>query len=252
MLSTVTGEATDKLTLVSHHLCPYVQRAAIALAEKRVPFERLTVDLSDKPDWFQALSPLGKVPLLKIGKPGGATVIFESAVILEYLEETQANSLHPADPLERARHRSWMEFGSATLNGIAGFYNTKSEEELATQAQALESLFARVEAELGAGPWFAGARFSLVDAVYGPVFRYFDVFDEIGDFGIHAHKPKTAAWRTALAARKSIRQAVTRDYPERLLTFLKKRDSALSRIAERPLNAESELASGQSYSLRQV
>ncbi|TIV92227.1 MAG: glutathione S-transferase family protein, partial [Mesorhizobium sp.] len=32
---------TERLTLVSHHLCPYVQRAAIALAEKGVPFERV-------------------------------------------------------------------------------------------------------------------------------------------------------------------------------------------------------------------
>jgi glutathione S-transferase len=38
-----------KLTLVSHHLCPYVQRAVISLAEKQVPFERVDVDLAVKP-----------------------------------------------------------------------------------------------------------------------------------------------------------------------------------------------------------
>src|SRR5690349_19511858 len=83
------------LTLVSHALCPYVQRAAIALHEKGVAFERVDVDLDNKPDWFKAISPLGKVPLLKIGD----AVIFESAVIVEYLEETQPNPLHPSDPL---------------------------------------------------------------------------------------------------------------------------------------------------------
>src|SRR6185369_12034073 len=83
----------ETLTLVSHHLCPYVQRAAIALAEKGVAFERVTVDLANKPDWFKALSPLGKTPVLKVGE----TAIFESAVILEYLEETQPNPLHPSD-----------------------------------------------------------------------------------------------------------------------------------------------------------
>jgi glutathione S-transferase len=114
------------LTLVSHHLCPYVQRAAIALAEKEVRFERIVVDLSEKPRWFRALSPLGKVPLLKVARGGSDAVIFESAVILEYLEETHARPLHPADPLERARHRSWIEFGSQILNGIARFYNAKS------------------------------------------------------------------------------------------------------------------------------
>ena len=73
-----------KLTLISHKLCPYVQRVAIALAEKGVPFERIDIDLADKPDWFLNVSPLGKTPVLLAGD----TAIFESAVILEYLEDT--------------------------------------------------------------------------------------------------------------------------------------------------------------------
>ena len=88
------------LKLVSHNLCPYVQRAAIALDEKGVPFERINVDLANKPDWFRTLSPLGKVPLLKVDRrEGPEAVLFESAVILEYLEETLPGPLHPEDPL---------------------------------------------------------------------------------------------------------------------------------------------------------
>lgn len=217
------------LTLVSHHLCPYVQRAVIALREKDVPFERISVNLSDKPDWFRALSPLGKVPLLKIAQEGSDAVIFESAVILEYLEETQARPLHPADPLQRARHRSWMEFGSQVLNGIARFYNAGTDEALNDEAGDLANMFGRLEAELEEGPWFAGQDFSLVDAAYGPVFRYFDVFDRIAEFGAIIDKPKTIAWRAALAERASVRGAVAPDYRERLLTFLRDRKGALSR-----------------------
>lgn len=216
------------LMLVSHHLCPYVQRASIALAEKGVPFERVSVDLSDKPYWFRALSPLGRVPLLKVAGEGRDEVIFESAVILEYLEETQAPPLHPSDPLERARHRSWIEFGSSILSGIARFYNAKTDDTLENEASALAGMFARVEAELGAGPWFA-RDFSLVDVVYGPIFRYFDVFDRVASFGVLTDKPKIAAWRAALAERPSVRGAVAADYPGRLLAFLHGRKSALSR-----------------------
>src|ERR671924_433287 len=104
------SEMGSNLTLVSHHLCPYVQRAAIALAEKGVPFERVMIDLSNKPGWFAAISPLGKVPLLRVRHDGRETIIFESAVILEFLEETQPNPLHPTDPYEKARHRAWIEF----------------------------------------------------------------------------------------------------------------------------------------------
>lgn len=77
------------------------------------------MDLSKEPIWFRVLSPLGDVPMLKVAQRGPNAVIFESAVILEYHEETQARPLRPADPLERARHRSWIEFGSQILNGIA-------------------------------------------------------------------------------------------------------------------------------------
>jgi glutathione S-transferase len=57
---------TATLKLISHKLCPYVQRAVIALAEKGVPFERIDIDLANKPDWFLNISPLGKVPVLVV------------------------------------------------------------------------------------------------------------------------------------------------------------------------------------------
>jgi glutathione S-transferase len=217
------------LTLVSHELCPFVQRAAIALEEKGVAFERINVDLANKPDWFLAISPLGKVPLLQVGD----AVIFESAVILEYLEETQPNPLHPADPLRRAEHRAWMEFGSSILADIWTFYVATDEATFEAKRKALTEKFARLEQRLGDGPYFDGARFSLVDAVFGPVFRYFDTFDRIADFGMLAGKPRLAAWRQALAQRPSIARAVKPDYAERLWSFLEARGSRLSAMMAR-------------------
>ncbi|WP_035871171.1 glutathione S-transferase family protein [Cucumibacter marinus] len=233
------------LTLISHALCPYVQRAAISLAEKQTPFERRTIDLADKPDWFTALSPLGKVPVLLVEQPGETTVpIFESAVILEYLEDTQPHPLHPAAPLERARHRAWIEFGSAILNGIARLYSAPDEEAFVKASESLAGMFSRVESELAArtsSPWFFGEAFSLVDAVYGPIFRYFDNFDQIGDFGILRDRPTLAAWRQALANRASVKGAVSDDYPARLDAFLAKRRSHLSVLMgptdHRPISA---------------
>ena len=220
------------LTLVSHHLCPYVQRAAIALMEKGVAFDRVTIDLADKPDWFKAVSPLGKVPLLRVARPGRSeAVLFESAAICEYIEETQAGpALHPSDPVERAEHRAWIEFGSSTLADIYAIETTPDATVFEAKRQALTQKFARLEAVLGGGPYFAGNRFSLVDAAFGPVFRYFDVFDGIADLGILSGKPKVVAWRHALADRPSVRSAVAADYPERLRRFLDAQDSHLRTI----------------------
>ena len=223
----------SQLTLVSHHLCPYVQRAAIALLEKGVPFERVMVDLSDKPAWFSAISPLGKVPLLQVTHPDGTiAVLFESAAICEYLDETQAGPrLHPADPLERAQHRGWMEFGSAILADVWGLETTPHGEIFAAKRAALAAKFGRVEAALGQGPWFAGSHFSLVDAVFAPIFRYFDLFDVLVDTGVFATTPKVRAWRAMLAQRASVQQAVGADYQDRLRAFLARHDAHLLQLA---------------------
>lgn len=105
------------LSLVSHPLCPFVQRAAIVLLEKGVAFDRINVDLAAKPDWFLELSPTGKMPVLRLGrKDGPDAVLFESMAICEYLWETQGGArLYPVDALACARQRGWTEFGTATL-----------------------------------------------------------------------------------------------------------------------------------------
>lgn len=217
------------LVLVSHALCPYVQRAAIVLAEKKVPFERRDIDLGNKPDWFLKVSPLGKTPVLLVN----GQAIFESAVICEYLEDTLTPALHPTDPLLRARHRAWIEFASAILNDIGALYNAADVKTFDVKAAQLRVKFEQLEAELTSahhsGPYFSGEAFSLVDAAFGPVFRYFDVFDTIGDFGILTELPRVRSWREALHQRSSIRNAVQPNYPELLTQFLRKRNCEISR-----------------------
>ena len=215
------------LTLVSHHLCPYVQRAVVALSEKGVAFERLDVDLAAKPAWFQAISPLGKVPLLKVARPGrGDVVLFESAVICEFIEETQGGApLHPADPIARAEHRAWIEFASAILNDISAFYTAPEPALFEVKRTALAAKFQRLEHALAAGPVLAGERLSHVEAAVGAGLRDFE-------FGILKDKPKIAAWRQALSIRPSVQSAVAQDYPARLRRFLEAQSSHLRLFIE--------------------
>jgi len=69
----------------------------------------------------------------------------------------------------------------------------------------------------------------MVDVVFGPVFRYFDVFEQFEDFGFFTHTPRVRAWRAALAARDSVRGAAATDYPRLLKGFLLARQGALAR-----------------------
>ncbi len=213
----------ENITLVSFDLCPYVQRAAIVLAEKEVPFQRVDIDLENKPDWFLALSPRGKVPLLKIGED----VLFESAAIVEYLDEARPPRLHPEDLIARARHRAWMEFGSVILGEIWTMETTKDHAAFDRATAAVKEKFIRIEGELGDGPYFAGEAFSIVDAVFAPIFRYFDVFETLADLTTFEDVPKVQKWRNALAKRPSVRSAVVEDYPDRLRGFLRRKDGVL-------------------------
>jgi glutathione S-transferase len=221
------------LKLISHKLCPYVQRAVIALNEKGVPFERIDIDLANKPDWFLKISPLGKVPVLVVtGDDGKEVALFESNVICEYIEDTQGGArLHPQEPLQRAQHRAWMEFGSTILSELWGLETTGDPAVFETKRKAVAAKFAQVEKTFGAGPFFAGEEFSLVDAVFAPIFRYFDVFDELTDLSVFAETPKVRAWRKALAQRGSVRTAVGPDYPQLLHAFLVRYDAHMLKLA---------------------
>jgi glutathione S-transferase len=222
------------LRLISHKLCPYVQRAVIVATEKNIPFERIDIDLTNKPEWFLALSPTGKVPLLEVeGEDARGHVIFESAVIAEYLDEIgEGERLLPSDPLERARERAWVEIGALALADIYRLYTAKGETSFETERKQVDAKLQRLEREF-TGPWFSGEKFGLVDAAFGPVFRYLDVFDwRLGRPPIE-RSPKIRAWSEALAARPSVRAAVGDDYAEWLIDFVVSKQSYLGDQLER-------------------
>lgn len=206
--------STSALSLISHPLCPYVQRAAIVLLEKGIPFDRINVDLSAKPAWFLAMSPTSKVPLLQIhGGDGTHQVLFESMAICEYLDETQRGApLHPSDPLVRAQHRAWIEFGSATLADAWGYLNARDSTAASMKAVVFRDKLERLEDALGSGPYFGASQFSMVDAVFAPLFRYFEGLPAEGNAALFDGLAKVGLWRQSLAARHSVVAAAPRDY----------------------------------------
>ncbi|MCF6322273.1 MAG: glutathione S-transferase family protein [Rhizobiaceae bacterium] len=211
--------------LISHHLCPYVQRAVIVLTEKDIAHKRTYIDLSNKPDWFKKISPLGKVPILETE----GAVVFESQIIAEYLDEITPGSLHPSDPLQKAHHRSWIEFGSQTLNAIAVLYSAKDADTYDEKHQTLADKLIRIEQEIDA-PFFAGETFHIIDGVWGTIFRYLDVFDTIQAFQSVTNSAKLTAWRSAVMARASVGGATPEGYQGRLMNFLKNKNTHISTL----------------------
>jgi len=219
-----------QLTLISHPLCPFVQRAAIVLLEKNVPFERIDVDLAAKPDWFVTISPTGKVPLLKVEQSDGAvSILFESMAICEYLNETQeGESLYSHDAFSRAQQRAWVEFGVAVLADAWQFLNAKDLATADGKKAAIRDKLQRLEDTLGLGPFFSGSTFGMVDVVFAPIFRYFDVLRTVVSQPIFDNLPRVSAWRASLANRPSVISAVHGDYADRFQQHLVTQKAILS------------------------
>ena len=211
--------------LVSFKLCPFVQRSRITLLEKGVPHEIEYIDLANKPDWFLALSPSGKVPLLLVD---GKTVLFESAVINEYLDETTPGPrLLPEDPLRRAHNRMWIEFGGALLGEQYRMQLAGEEGEARRLLASLHDKLGRIEAELAAkpeeGPWWNGPRFSLVDGSLAPFLqRARWVADVVPDLDPVEGHPRVRAWQEALLAHDSVRRSTVDDVVDLYRAFLRK------------------------------
>lgn len=209
------------LKLISFTLCPYVQRAMIVLNEKNIPFDIEYIDLSAPPAWFYDISPLEKVPVLLVdGEP-----LFESMVICEYLDEITDGSLYPDDAFKRATNRAWIEFGNDILSTTFEFYTTEDEKRFKHLSNTLIDRFEVLEEEISNGTYFNGEDFSMVDAVYAPIFRYHNRIAQYKDYGFFDDAPKIKVWGDKLLERSSVIKSVPETYEQDMTNYIKKINS---------------------------
>ncbi len=211
----LSSQSLNKPELISFDLCPFVQRSVITLLEKNIEFDITYIDLKDKPEWFINLSPLGKVPVLKIG----SNVLFESAVINEYLDEIYPPALHPKDPLTKAKHRAWIEFASELLTQFYKWTSAKTAEEADARLQKLNDRLNRLEACITC-PFFQGEDFALIDTAYAPLLMQIDWAKVRLNPDLLSNKPKLKAYTQILLKRPSVANSVREGVREKFLTTL--------------------------------
>src|SRR5437588_11431313 len=172
-----------KYLLVSFKTCPWVQRAAIVLREKKVEFECRRIERDNRPDWFLAISPHKKVPVLRIDD---RVSLFESNAIAEYLDETIAPRLHPEDAIERAVNRAWTDYVPTFAELVTATAYADTEANYHKAAAKIPLPFERLEQALerqDRGPFFNGAKYSLVDAAYAPFLQRYFFLDRVRKLG---------------------------------------------------------------------
>ena len=214
-----------KLELISHKLCPYVHRAAITLREKGVPFERREIDLKNKPDWFTKLSPYGKVPLLI----ADGVVLFESAAICEFVDETHPPSLLPADAFARAHQRAWGEGSSELSQAQWNLLVAATPADRDKAAAAFAQIADRIEKAIAAGV-IPQDRFERVHVTLAPSLLRFAIVERgLGLRLIDAARwPRLDALARTVAARPSVTTTVPEDYAAVLCRRIVDRGSLLA------------------------
>ena len=216
------------LHLISFKTCPFVQRAVITLKHKNIDFDITYIDLADPPDWFLDLSPLAKVPVLKVDDE----VLFESAVINEYLDEITGGDLQPKEPLARAKNRAWIEFASNMLGNLYMMKMSQDEDSYQKYRDALVGQLHRVEKRLGEGPWFNGEEFSLADTAFAPLFRQNSVAGGKLSVIDPVTMPRVNAWAERLLSLPEVRDSVVDEFEDLYLAAMEKNGSySLNQLA---------------------
>ncbi len=207
-----------ELELISFKICPFVQRSVITLNYKEVPYRITYIDLGDPPAWFHEISPFGKVPLLKVDD---REVLFESAVINEFVDEITPPLLQPTDPLKKALNRAWIEFGSECLMTQFQMLLAKDQEAFDGKREDLRGKLARIEELLGEGPYFNGPGLSLVDAAYAPLFMRLNLLKEKGIVDDAFYGPGSRQWSDVLLSLSAVKESVVEDFEELFFAHVK-------------------------------
>ena len=208
----------------------------IVLRAKEIQFEVTYIDLRNKPDWFLAISPHGKVPVLQVDDEP----LFESNAIAEYLEEAEAPHLHPDNLIKRARNRAWTDFVPTFAGGLSGIYYTASlddrEERLTTARQRLQKLEDALNQERqNDGPFFNGPEISLVDAGYAPFLQRFLYVDQWLGTALLGEFPQVSAWAQALVSSEVVKGSVPDNFFTEFTSGMQRRGTYVGEMmAESP------------------
>jgi glutathione S-transferase len=221
-----------KYLLVSFKTCPWVQRAAIVLREKKIDFEFRHIEPDNRPEWFLAISPHKKVPVLRVDD---TISLFESSAIAEYLDETVSPRLHPDDPVERAVNRAWTDYVPNFAETVTGAAYADSEADYNKAVARIPVPFERLEHALkkqGSGPLFNGEQYSLVDAAYAPFLQRYFFLDRIKRIGHIEKFPRLNAWAETQMKRPSTHSFPPDQFEALYRQNVKRRNKWISQFVE--------------------
>jgi len=207
----------NSIELISFNLCPFVQRSVITLKKKKIDFKITYIDLVNKPDWFLKISPLGKVPVLRYEDE----VIFESAIINEFLDEITGDALMPLEPLAKAKQRGWIEYASQVLIDQYLASTSTNRDDFEKHSANLNQKLIRLESEISDQGFFNDNSFSLIDSAIAPLFTRMDILANRFNKKFLQGFPKLLALSKSLVSKDYVSDSVISDFEDVYVNYLK-------------------------------
>jgi glutathione S-transferase len=193
-----------KLELISFKLCPFAQRAIILLNTQKIDFKITYINPMDAPDWFKEISPTGQVPLLKVDDQ----IVFESAVIAEFINDISSTSIHPENVIQKANNRSWIAFSSTMLDDMFGMV-VGDEAKFNTSKKSLFAKLAKLEAVKNNEKFFNGDNFNVIDASLAPIFMRLAWINEFTNNALSIAEFKNlSTWSDTILAVEQVKNSV--------------------------------------------
>lgn len=215
-----------ELELISFKLCPFMQPAVITLLHKGTQHKITYIDINDPPEWFDEMSPTGQVPLLRVDNE---SIIFESAVINEYLDETTPGTMLPQDPLNRAINRSWTLFCGTFFADIFNLLGCSDKAALEDIEYDIHDKLERVENRKTDSLFFNGNQLSLIDTTFAALFMRLDLLKPGRDILDADRFPRLSAWSQQLLKLGCVKQSVADDFPQTYLGMVKMREGLIGK-----------------------
>lgn len=223
MTEQINNSSQKTIELISFKLCPFVQRSVITLLKKDIDFKITYIDLANKPDWFLKISPLGKVPVVRYGNE----VLFESAIINEFLDEITSDQIMPTDPLQKAKDRGWIEYSSQTIMSQYMMTAANNQADYEKHSSTLSNHLQKLENTISDQDFFNGNSFSLIDSALAPLFTRFNVYKKHFNQNFLSAYPKLTTLAEKLTSLDYVKQSVVADFENIYVDYLGSNDSYL-------------------------
>jgi glutathione S-transferase len=219
------NNSTKSIKLIGFEICPYVHRVATCLINNSIDYDLIYIDIyGDRPSWFSDVSPLGRVPVLIVN----GRSIYESNVILNYLNDYMEGKLLPANLIKKALYRSHMEYANEIQNNLAEYFSVINESEFVKIGNKLYDNLLFVNEFVDKERLDLRDELDLVDCCYSSLFKVISSIKLLYHKSIILDLERVDKWSKNLLNNKSVQDSLYENYNYSLYEFIASRKSFLS------------------------